>query len=354
MLWSFGALALAMCVLYAAGLERDPTQPAPGDLAAIGRTALEIASIALGPAGRSLWIVEGVGVVIVGALAALFSALAIRRPEARIRAIAAFCCLAGFGGLVATIAYGRSGLGTGQGFSDRYAIFSAAMLCVAYLALQIFAPKRVGVVRVGLVVAACAALPGNVDAGRLYGMDRSAKADALVRDAARGLSTDLLVSRHVNRLYPSETELRNGIELLRKAHLPPFAAAETPIASCTREEIVEPRMVMTHDLDWSGARGKATGVDPYVVLALPSPRYVCTVTITFRLVKPGAPPATLELFWASNTIKLGERSETAGVQSTPETQTAVYWIGETIDTLRLDPDAAPGEFAIERIALGTR
>jgi hypothetical protein len=195
-------------------------------------------------------------------------------------------------------------------------------------------------------------LPTSYFAGKNYGYDKAARGDALARDVARGLPPDALARRHAGRVFPDEAVLAERLEILREARAPLFAAAPSP--SCGRRERLAPEVVAAHDLERAAAYWRATGEDPYLVLALPEERYVCAVEVTFALATPEERALRLEAFWmrsGSNTFEPGERSDAFAVRSSPTEQTVTVWVNDTIDRFRVDPDRAPNEFSLTRIVL---
>jgi hypothetical protein len=357
-LFGVAGLTAVVSALYFVGLESTVEHPPSPGLLADARTALEILSNAIGPGRQQVWVLKGFGVL--GLLVmgiGLAGAAASRRTTGRLRALAVVCCLGAFAVLVLAIAHGRSGFGPGQGFSNRYAIYSAAPLCVAYLAFSLYAPARLGFALRGcLFVVACVMLPSNHANGKAFGIDRAARGDALLRDASRGLPASLLARRHVNRVYPEETTLAERLEMLRQARLSPFTRARSQGRSCARASAVAAEVVATHDLDWQGSHGVATGPDPYVVLALPRARYVCTIDVTLTLVSPSEDSVLLEAFWmrsGTSDFRHGERFDAVVIPSSPAKQVVTLWIADTVDQVRLDTGTANCEVAIDEVVTGS-
>jgi hypothetical protein len=352
-----GAAAACLLVgLYFVGFHSTSYHPPSPSLVASGRVMLEVLSIAVGGAGQTVWPLSGVGVaVLLVTSVALALATAFVRPEVRLRALGVGLGAASFGALAAAIGHGRAGLADAAGFSDRYAVFTTPILCGAYLAFALFAHADLArFVRVALFAVACALLLPNYREGKAYGFDRAARADIVVNDAKRGIPPEIIAARAVDKVYPDRAILAARLELLRAARASAFRDVEPQVAQCNSREAVALEVLGTHDLEWSGAAGRADGPDPYVVFVLPSPRYVCAVEVTFSLEKGTTAPATLQAFWmnsAANDFTGSERNETLSVTSGPETQTVAFPVYDTVDRFRLDPDTAPATFTVSEVVL---
>jgi hypothetical protein len=337
-----------------------PGHPASPGLAAAVRTTLEVLALAFGPEGRTHWTVAGAGVLaLIAVSSALLAVAVVVRPAERVRAFAVLCCLGAFTAVACAIGWGRSGCGEGAGLADHYALFTAPILCIAYIAFVLYAPRDFGrLSQVLLLTTLCATLPAAYREGKWYGIDRAERADALRLDAQRGMPPDVMAKRHENRIYPEATTLALRLEMLRQAGASVFAGVEAQNAEpCGREEAVATEPVATNQMEWHGARAVATGEDPFLIFALPSARFVSTIEVTFTLSKPNAAPATLEAFWMRgglNEFEPDRRNEWLPVVSSTTEQTLTIWVNDTIDRFRLDPDTAPSEFEVQRIVLHER
>ncbi len=328
--------------------------PSPS-VAATAHVALEVLNMGLGPPASLMFPLAGYGVAVFVALTALLGVWAfVSWPADWLRVLLLLAAIAGSVGIAVAIGHGRAGSTLDAGFAARYTIFGVTAIVLAYCAAIGLAPRRVESLLGALVFASfCAMLPLNYFAGKAYGYDRSSRDDALAADVKRGFPPDLLGRRHENRIYPAASVLGTRLAMLSNARASVFASA--PAATeLTRREELQPVVVRTNDLSWTGLGGEATGPDPHVVIALPSPRYVGAVEVTFVLERPSPAPTTLEGFamlTGTNGFEPGARNDVVAVTPSTEEQTRVLWIGAAVDRIRIDPSQAPCAFDLRRVVL---
>ena len=82
-----------------------------------------------------------------------------------------------------------------------------------------------------LVAIAVVLLPVNMARGREWNAWYMSRASAVMTDIDSGRSVDEVVSRHAPQLLPwSDEQMRQGIEMLRRAHVRPFDRLDAPIS----------------------------------------------------------------------------------------------------------------------------
>lgn len=325
-------------------------------------TTLEALSIAVGPAGAPLWPVSGALALAVGLAAAYFLARAIvRRPEDRTRAAGLGAALAATGLLAAGIGFGRAIGGPGAGFSARYALLLAPMLCFAFVAAVLYAGPRAGrFLQVALFAFACAAVGPNLEAGLEYGRFRASLADALQADLDAGLPPEVLAQRYAAKIYPPEALLAERLEMLRAARLGPYRNAPEPsivAGGPFRQTPVPISVAGAHEVTIDGGVVRGTGADPYVIYSLPGSTFVYGVRLRYSVSNDAGVPPEGYLFWrrSGETDFDGPRNGSPlDVVAPPGERVETVWVYDVIDTIRIDPDVRPCELRLSEIVLLTR
>lgn len=227
-----GSVLLASCGIaagvaagYFIGFEPNPQIAGARSVADAARTVLEILSLSIGSSGSQLWPAAAIGTIGTIAVAVRFAAkAAVSRPHERERALAVLFTMAAFTLLIVAVGYGRAALGAGQGFANRYAIFSAPLLCCSYLSMSLFAKDGWGrALRTLLSATLAAACVINTRDGIRYGIDRADRADALLAAIEAGASPAVAAARNWERLYPNEALLAERLEMLRRQGSGPYA-----------------------------------------------------------------------------------------------------------------------------------
>ncbi len=352
-------LAMAIAVAYVIGFPENSTGTPGPSLAGVLRTSTEILSTAIGQAGQKLWPYSAVGTIaVVAGAAALAVRAAWMTPGERPRA---FVLLAGIGALVSlvvAIAFGRSGLGQGQGFSNRYALFSATLLCIGLVSFSLYARGGLGrFVRTGILLALTAAFVTNTWAGFLYGVDRADRADALTEAIDAGAPPDVAAARHAERLYPIPSILSARLEMLRAARAGPYDREQAfPVDSPCRAADVHVVKLGEHETYVDNGTFRAVGSDPFVVYSIPEAAYVCGVTIQFVVTNASTDAPKMQVFWARSPDEFqeGRRSAHVAVDRTTEVQEATIWIYDDIDRFRIDPDQQPCTFELRSLTFLVR
>ena len=350
--------ALMLCALLAtvalAGLYFVGYHPPP-PVEAQARTwpnagviIVQVLSLAFGAGGRDVWPWLGCAVAFTCiASACVLAAIVASRPDERLRASGLLACLAASLLVAAAIGYGRAGIGPGAGLPARYALLiSPALVCVFLTAVLYAGPVTGRLAQTLFFAVACAMLVPNIAAGIEYARYRTEIADAVLEDIAAGMPSAALAQRHGPKLLPDNDALEARFEMLRTAGIGPFAGVRPAIGEL--HEIPVPVVVVgTHDAQVSGGVVRGSGPDPYIVLALHKRIYVEGIRVRFTLTSEGGNPASLQAFWmltGRDTFDAQRRNVTVSVASGPQEQTVTFWVYDTVDHLRLDPDVGASVF----------
>lgn len=354
-LLAFAAVVLA-CV-YWVGYRRPhySYDPALMGLRDYVRTGVQFLSVGWGMAAA--WLRPFLGVVTVGlllaSLAALFRAWLLR-PGERPRAFGLACFLGAMLCVAVGVGWGRSTAGASAGFQSRFATLAAPALCGIYLTWELCGgPAGRRLARAGMFGLAGLLFGLNVYDGVQYGRNHRAQMQAFDRDLRDGVPTFLLLRRHAPFLFFSLSErLAEGMGMLQRAGVRPFTAlaADPPF----REVRLAVEPVWVRRLAWHGQMGQGTGKDPYALFALPAPRFVAGVRLTFSYPDAGTRPVYFQVFWGSAGAA-GFRKERSYVnwvvERTSRDRSVTVWIGETLEYLRIHPDNEGAAFRIAEISL---
>ncbi len=142
---------------------------------------------------------------------------------------------------------------------------------------------------------------------------------------------------------------------------PPWYVYYHPKLGPVLREPYTPVVAAFHDITWAGEVARGTGPDPYIVYALRRPTFVYGVEVWFTLTNDQKSPAAFQAFWARSSVNhFCEEERTVHftlLEPTapgPRMAKLTLWIFDTIDQLRLDPDAKPCAFQLHRVELLTK
>jgi hypothetical protein len=337
---ALGAALLAAA--YVVGFRRA-TMPTPRSNLDVLRTATEVLAGSLGPVGAAAWPASA---VLLAFLYVVTAAIVLRAAwggaPARVEAASLLAAIAGGLGVAAAVAVGRAGFGPGRGLEERYAVLLLPLLVAVYLSWQLFGGRARAAAHATLLLLACVAFAVGLGDAAAYGGQRRAEGDALMRDVATGVPPGLLAARHTESLYPSASRLAGRLELLRQAGHGPYrgrppATGPGPCADWTPGTL---RPVASHDMDWADGKGRVTGYDPWVVLALPAEMSLCAVRLTLSQTSSIKRPPRLKVHWTRSVDDSFSAARVHSVRlSAPgERQAVVAWVDGRVDRLRLVPE----------------
>ncbi|MFO1323732.1 MAG: hypothetical protein U1F15_06680 [Burkholderiales bacterium] len=347
-----------LCALYFVGWHSlRPPVDEPRTWQRVAETAAQAASLALGGGGRDFWRGLGPAVVVLGlATAAGLVGVARRRDDERLRATGLLACLAAAGAMALAIGIGRANAGPGAGLPARYALLMAPALVCVFFAAVLYGGRGAGrFVQVLLFAAACALIVPNAMLGVEYGRFRADLADAVTDDIEAGVPPRALAQRYLHKLLAESTDLEARFAMLEAARWGPFAGVSTRDAGAAPREIAVPvTIVGTHDVVVSDGVIRGVGSDPYVVLTLTKRAYVVGIRVGFTLETPQPGRARLHAYWMNsgrNNFDPVRRNAIVEVPSSPDPQSATFWVHDTVDHLRLDPDTGASVFRITDVVL---
>jgi hypothetical protein len=199
-LWTLAGGAVLLTALY---FHRYPTPALPitfgrAKVAALV-TGLKFVASSIGLAAKPLWPWSGVaiGAVLVATAAALLWTTWRERPQRRTWGLLLF--LAGAACLTASVGLGKRG----HGFTPRYHLLAAPLLCTAFFAWGICLPAALArAMQLGLLLLVLLVSPYNFAAGLEYGRDYHRRMEAFRADLLAGQPPGRLVAHHVHSLCP--------------------------------------------------------------------------------------------------------------------------------------------------------
>jgi len=345
---TLGAGGVALVAAYLIGFERPALHPREAGVFGTLRTSLEFLAMSFGTAAAPLWLWAVPTIVAILLVDAALLTLAWRRsPGERSRVLGFVAVLAALCLLALEVGLGRSGFGPGAGLAGRYATLAAPAVMHAYLVWELYGPReQVAAGRTALVALLVLLVPANMLTGFAYGQGRRAQADPFERDLRAGVPAELLGQRHASNIFPDPTLLAQRLEGLKRAGVPGFEHVGGTGDSSA--ELTTP--VFLNQMTWEDGTGRVTGEDPYAVFALGTARFVYAVRLRYAYPDAAADAsAVLELFWRQTGVTdfvAGVRTAALRVPAAPGGGTVTVPIRDTMDQLRIDPDARLGAFRL--------
>jgi hypothetical protein len=143
--------------------------------------------------------------------------------------------------------------------------------------------------------------------------------------------------------------LTANMDLLRRAGVRPFTSLRdgppyTPVR-------VPVEAAAVHQMTWGQGTGHVTGTDPYLVLALRSPVYVCGVEIHFSYPHlEGGGSLGLGVAWkASRSDPFPETDQYAYAEW--EAGAGPFWVFDQVAEIRLRPGSQPCDLRVTELVL---
>ncbi len=219
--------ALILAAVYFAGLPMRQGMHPTADAGSFLLTTSQVLVLSIGPAANTYWPFSAIVVALLVASTLALLARTFRRVAAeRVRALGLLACVAASVFLACGIAWARTnGINETIGFTNRYVMLTAPLLCAVYLAWTRYgAPLPERAVRFVLYSIVLVLVFFNASAGEVIGRRRQFDAASIARDVRRGLTNEQIVARHGGTLYPNQQGGLERLDVLRAAGLPPFAA----------------------------------------------------------------------------------------------------------------------------------
>jgi hypothetical protein len=225
------ALACAACGLYFIG-GPVTVYPTSRTAATTLLTALQVVSLAAGPAGEAAWLVK---VIVLAGLCGVAAwglvAVAAARPADRPRALGLLAFLTSLAALALAIGWGRPvGSFDVQLASTRYVTMAVPLLCWAYFTSCVCRSRLVPAL---LFLAMLLLLPVNTYegwCGWCGGRKHRELLAAVEKDIQAGLSPAELSAKWTHRLYTPLDPIEGRLEMMQRKGVGPYRTVRTPPA----------------------------------------------------------------------------------------------------------------------------
>jgi hypothetical protein len=317
------------------------------------RTAFQLLTLILGrwPAMRfwpfSWMLVIGASLGTAGVLVAAWY----RQPQVRFRAMGFLLFMAAMLLLALGLGWGRAGMGYPAGFEDRYVTLPLPLLCCIYL---VWADRRTrvgSVVQLGLLALMAVVFAINLPEGLRQAAYRRERADAFQRDLRAGVPIYILLGRYTRFFHISQRDLADGLHMLQQAGFGPYRELQADPAFVEIPVPLTPTSV--NQVTWEGDTGQATDADPYLVFALPQPRFVAGIKVRFcHANREGTGPVFRMSWKKSDGDDFTERRRwTERLPPSGPEVCLTIWVVDTVGQFRLHPDDKPCDFQISKICL---
>jgi hypothetical protein len=328
---AIGAACAALGAAYMAGYERVPYHPTSDGPVATVKTAVQVLTMAWGPAVRGVWPVSGLLTCAALAGAALLClSAAVREHKERVRATGYLCFLGAMATLALAIGLGRSG------FESRYITLSVPVICGLYFVAMKYLPTRWRARgAAGLLGAALLAAPANTASGLEYARwlrGELGRFEARMRD---GVPPHQLIRDHHAQLYPQQQLLADYLPMLRDAGFGAFArlAPDPPF-----REIAKPEWRQTIRVE---------GAEEFAVLTLDDEVEAAGIRVRFSAENRRGVAPFFRIAWNDKSYAIFPTGDRANWErgswtriGQPATELTV-WVGERVRGFRIYPDVEP-------------
>jgi hypothetical protein len=352
LIWALMASALLEVCVYFVHFQKVSFSAHSPDLLVTLRTAVRFLTGGFGSgAAAPIWPYSGVVMLVlltIGLATPCSVFLSPKEEQDSSRALGLLMFLGAVFTLALAMGWGRGGHGD---FLEviQYSNLAVPVLCTLYFAFMIHKSPRVGsLLQFGLLALIAIAIPFNFQAGLADARTHHAAMQSFERDLRNGAPMYELMGHYASPHFQigAHMSLAGKMLQLHRAGVDPFAhMKEDPVM---REVRIPLTPADQKDVKWSNGKGHGTGVNSYLMFALPKPMYVAGVRI--RWTYSNHQSTFFRAFW--------RRSDTSDFPK----EYQYYWsfgledpmmiyIADTIDQIRIHPDVKPVDFTISEIVL---
>jgi hypothetical protein len=353
------AAALSVVGLYFIGFQRISYSPLGYRSASfVGdflRGVMMFLAVNFGAAAFSSWKVLGplTAVLSLVCVACLLAAIRRDRPGDRVRNLGLLAFLGGCLLLTLAVAWGRASCGPQWLLVGSYAIMAEPLLVGIYFAWEAAGPERFRTLgRVTLCTLVVALLPLEWLLGNAIAIQEARVRKGLERDMRARMPVYLLAKRNPG-LFPFHDQMQQHLLSLHRAGFPTYRnVEENPPFREVRLPLVA---TATHEVEWQGGSGRATGNDPCVVVNLPERRWVCGMRFVCRVTNEQGAAPFFQVQWRERGREdFSEAKSYVNHMLPPGGYSQfVFYTDTWIDQICIRPDNQPCEFSFVEIVLLT-
>ncbi len=362
LLLGVSAAAAALTVVYFVGWEPVPYHPKSQGVVQTLKTAVQFATIGMGPAARGLWPLTGLATLAAFGVSTLLLVRAWRaRPMERARAGGLLLVLAGMASLALGLGLGRNG------FETRYVTLALPAWCTIYFVWQLYGKDSGTRMRAGLAVASLAALWGNTSFGLEYARELRGQLGGFERDLAAGVPLPELLHRYGPWLHPHHDMAARYLPMLKRARVGRYAALREDTAY--QAVSLDLRAAVATELVWRDSAAHVAGTRPALRFRLPTDRVVAGIRLRYRYRSDDGALPYIGLQWRPSTqadfapersykySPTGDRAnwERGTWDAIGDSATSLtVWISDTVGEVGITPDFRPAVFRIDELSLLVR
>lgn len=359
LLTGLGLGALALTLLYFVGWERVPYHPKSQSIYQTLKTAIQFATIGLGPATRNAWPVTGLMTLAAfGSTLVLLGRVWRDRPEERARAMGFFCFLTALGALALGLGLGRNG------FETRYVTLALPAWCAVYFVWLAYGGALRRLAPAILAAASLATLWGNTSFGVEYARELRGQLGGFERDMAAGVPLHELLHRYGPWLHPHQDMPQRYLPLLKRANVGHYGGLQ--LDGPFRAIPLDLNPVETTLLEWHDSTARVQGPRPALRFRLPADRLVDGIRLRYRYQSDDGTLPYIGIRWKPTSqadfvpdrfykySPTGDRANwERGTWDTihDSSTTLTVWISDTVREIGITPDFRPAMFKIDELSL---
>jgi hypothetical protein len=351
-----GAVACAVAALALVGLyyadyqwpEVAPPNAGPRDTLRTAAQLLSQVLPSLPPSLGSVAAAAASALILVG-LAFLLRAWR-RAPAERLRTLGLLLFIAGQGILILGIAYGRAAYSDG-GLEAHYVVLLTPVLLWLFFVSDLASRSWRQSAHAGLLILGALLFGVNVAPGLKAARYSADIRQRFLHDLASGQPPFVLAEHHLDLFLVSETELADYLRMLAKAKVGRFAQMTGDPAFVETKVLSHPDAL--REMVWHEGTGYGSGVDSWAGLSLERPRRVFAVRLIAAYPGAAETPPEFRLSWRRAGEEFFDPAGTAELRLPPGPQEMkiTVWVNDTIDALRVQPDARPFVFRLWEVQL---
>jgi len=330
-------------VTFSLNVERS--LPAPDSPWQALRASLQFLSLMFGPGARSTFPYSGLLALVLLLLSvALLVAVWFRQPRERFRAFGLLCFLGGVGLLALAIGWGRATSPQG-GSGPWYYVLAVPALCCAYLSGVVYQDRGGRLLQWCLLLSTTLFLLPDLDQGLFLARTVREGFRAFEKDVRAGMPIGLLVDRYSGRISVARREAAaSDLALLRRTRFGVYRHLVDDIRM--KEVMIASEPDALDGVLWKDGVGYGHTNRVSLGYTLERPRFIYALRIkcSMNYGNKDSRPVDFRVSWGRGVRENPQaawRVAGADLDVGPGERTAVVWVNEEIDSIRIHPDDKP-------------